>query len=139
MYFLPTQLCAIKAVNNNGLVVVVLGGVFLWLIIICRVCKVLGIICKHENENGEKDRKKTKKKEKHRRLTGENDNKSTQLTCLLKLHREEREAAMFSRRLVAILVYLYAFMTIIELLPYLQSTIFCLLLFVYICHAAFNV
>ena len=24
MYFLPTQLCAIKAVNNNGLVVVVL-------------------------------------------------------------------------------------------------------------------
>ena len=65
MYFLPTQLCAIKAVNNNGLVVVVLlllllflGG--LWLIIICRVCKGLGIICKHEN--GEKERKKQKQR-----------------------------------------------------------------------------
>ena len=80
-----------------------------------------------------KKKKKTPKQnqnQKHRRLTGENDNKSTQFTCLLELHREERQAAMFSRRLVAILVYLYAFMTIIELLPYLQSTIFCLLLFV---------
>ena len=34
------------------------GG--LWLIIICRVCKGLGIICKHEN--GDKERKKQKQR-----------------------------------------------------------------------------